>query len=173
MSSKQNTLRTMHAALEQEPGINIERFPVHASFAEGDVILEAEVENIAAKKLTLELVGSVPGVDRIVDRLRVGPAERMPDARVRELVCNALLEELAFINCTIGAGTSEHIEVLREPVSERSGEITVQVEDGVVTVNGQVPSLSHKRLTGVLAWWVPGTRDVINGLEEAPPSKGQ
>jgi osmotically-inducible protein OsmY len=26
----------------------------------------------------------------------------------------------------------------------------------------------HKRLAGVLAWWVPGTRDVVNGLEEVP-----
>jgi osmotically-inducible protein OsmY len=171
MTSTENILRTIHAALGQEPAIDLERFPVHASFAEGDVVLEAEVENVAAKKLTLELVGSVPGVDRIVDRLRVSPAERMPDARERELVCNTLLEEPALINCTIGAGTLEHIDVFREPTSERSGEITVQVENGVVTLDGQVPSLSHKRLAGVLAWWVPGTRDVINGLEETPPQE--
>jgi len=45
----------------------------------------------------------------------------------------------------------------------------MEVRDGVVTLNGQVPSLSHKRLAGVLAWWVPGTREVINGLEDVPP----
>ena len=38
----------------------------------------------------------------------------------------------------------------------------------MVTLNGEVPSLTHKRLAGVLAWWVPGTCDVINGLEEVP-----
>ncbi|HEX5022545.1 MAG TPA: hypothetical protein VFX54_17890 [Candidatus Binatia bacterium] len=27
---------------------------------------------------------------------------------------------------------------------------------------------THKRLAGVLAWWVPGTRDVVDGLEEVP-----
>jgi osmotically-inducible protein OsmY len=32
-----------------------------------------------------------------------------------------------------------------------------------------VPSLSHKRLAGVLAWWVPGSREVINGLAVEPP----
>jgi osmotically-inducible protein OsmY len=42
------------------------------------------------------------------------------------------------------------------------------VGDGVVTLDGQVSSLSHKRLAGVLAWWVPGSRDVVNGLEVAP-----
>ena len=32
-------------------------------------------------------------------------------------------------------------------------------------------SLSHKRLTGALAWWTPGCRDVINGLEVVPPEE--
>jgi osmotically-inducible protein OsmY len=47
----------------------------------------------------------------------------------------------------------------------------VEVANGVVTLNGQVSSLSNKRLAGVLVWWVPGTRDVINGLEEVPPEQ--
>jgi osmotically-inducible protein OsmY len=39
------------------------------------------------------------------------------------------------------------------------------VKEGVVTLDGEVSSLAHKRLCGVLAWWVPGSRDVVNGLE--------
>jgi osmotically-inducible protein OsmY len=31
-----------------------------------------------------------------------------------------------------------------------------------------VPSLSHKRLAGVLAWWVPGSTNVLNCLEVIP-----
>lgn len=49
------------------------------------------------------------------------------------------------------------------------GAIGLSVDRGVVTLDGTVPSLSHKRLAGVLAWWVPGVRDVVNGLEIAPP----
>jgi osmotically-inducible protein OsmY len=45
------------------------------------------------------------------------------------------------------------------------------VADGVVTLAGRVISLSHKRLAGVLAWWVPGCRDVVNRLEVAPPEQ--
>jgi osmotically-inducible protein OsmY len=45
----------------------------------------------------------------------------------------------------------------------------VEVTDGVVTLDGLAGSLSHKRLAGVLAWWVPGSRDVVNGLEVVPP----
>ena len=36
-------------------------------------------------------------------------------------------------------------------------------------LEGTVPSLTHKRLAGVLAWWVPGSMDVINSLEVDPP----
>ena len=38
-------------------------------------------------------------------------------------------------------------------------------------LDGWVISLSHKRLAGVLAWWVPGCRDVVNGLEVLPPEQ--
>lgn len=38
-----------------------------------------------------------------------------------------------------------------------------------MTLSGTIPSLSHKRLAGVLAWWVPGTRDVRNDLNVVPP----
>lgn len=49
----------------------------------------------------------------------------------------------------------------------------IEVKKGIVTLNGEVPSLTHKRLAGVLAWWVPGTRDVVNGLEEVPAERRQ
>ncbi len=34
-----------------------------------------------------------------------------------------------------------------------------------------MPSLTHKRLAGVLAWWVPGSRDVVDGLGVEPPEQ--
>ena len=37
-----------------------------------------------------------------------------------------------------------------------------------MTLNGAVSSLSAKRLAGVLAWLVPGSRDVVNGIEVSP-----
>ncbi|WP_243688888.1 BON domain-containing protein [Geotalea toluenoxydans] len=62
------------------------------------------------------------------------------------------------------------MESVREPLAA-SGAIEVAVDKGVVTLNGQVASLSQKRMAGVLAWWVPGSRDVINGLEISPPEE--
>jgi osmotically-inducible protein OsmY len=40
-----------------------------------------------------------------------------------------------------------------------------------VILNGRVPGLASKRLAGVLAWWVPGSRDVINGIAVEPPEE--
>ena len=57
---------------------------------------------------------------------------------------------------------------MREPVNERNGWIEVAVQDGVVTLWGQVISLSHMRLAGVLAWWSRGCRCVVNELVVAP-----
>jgi osmotically-inducible protein OsmY len=58
--------------------------------------------------------------------------------------------------------------VIRRARGEPYSFINAAVEDGIVTLNGQVRSLSHKRLAGVLAWWIPGTRDAINGIEVVP-----
>lgn len=37
-----------------------------------------------------------------------------------------------------------------------------------MVLNGTVTGLVAKRLAGVLAWWVPGNRDVVNGIEVVP-----
>ncbi|MBZ0161928.1 MAG: BON domain-containing protein [Notoacmeibacter sp.] len=44
------------------------------------------------------------------------------------------------------------------------GSIDYEVIDGIITLNGFVPGLMTKRYAGVLAWWIPGSRDVINGI---------
>jgi osmotically-inducible protein OsmY len=59
--------------------------------------------------------------------------------------------------------------VVAEGSDEARGEILVEVQDAVITLNGNLPSLASKRLAGVLAWWVPGSTDVINGIAVEPP----
>jgi len=51
------------------------------------------------------------------------------------------------------------------------GRIDVAITRGVVTLAGEVPSLAQKRLAGALAWWVSGTRDVIDTLGVQPPEE--
>jgi len=158
-------LKRVQALFEDEPRINLHRHPIRLSFTGEDLILEGEAENIAAKKLALELAASVPGVGRIVDRLRVVPAERMSDAEIRDCVYRALLQEPVFYTCAISARVKGDRETLGESTAGPAGYIHVDIEDRVVILNGQVPSLSHKRLAGVLAWWVPGSQNAKSMAE--------
>ena len=163
--------KRIRAALERDIRINLHRFPISIALQNDDVILAGEMANVAAKKLALLAAAQIHGVHRIVDRLTVTPAEKMGDAEIRDHVCKLLIQEPALEECLIHGVAGGDLKPVQLPIPEPAGWITVEVNDGVVTLNGKVPSLSHKRLAGVLAWWVPGTRDVINGLEEAPPEQ--
>lgn len=169
MTDREDIVKNVLAALEQEPRIGLHRRPVEVDFKEGVATLAGEVDDVAAKKLALELAGAVPGVTGIVDRLRVAPAEPMEDGAVRDHVCDALFQEPAFNDYTIRGAVKGALETVRQAPLAEAGVIEVEVEGGVVTLNGRAGSLSHKRLAGVLAWWVPGSRDVVNGLEVVPP----
>jgi osmotically-inducible protein OsmY len=140
-----------------------------AASAEGAVVtLEGEVPDVAAKKIALEIAAAVPGVEHIVDRVRVEPASRMGDDEIRDHVRDFLLQEPALQ------------PLLRAPPAPAEaglapgavlGAVGLTVAEGVVTLDGYAPSLAHKRLAGLLAWWVPGVRDVVNGIEVIPPEE--
>jgi osmotically-inducible protein OsmY len=159
------------AALEKDKRINLHRFPIELSFDGADLVLAGNVEDIAAKKIALQLAAATDPTLRIVDRLRVTPAATMGDREIRDHVIKALLEEPALEHCLLSSRLPEESVSHRQAIPEAIGAIAVEVSDGVVTLNGEVSSLSHKRLAGVLTWWVPGCRDVINGLEEVPPEQ--
>lgn len=170
MNSKE-IVRHIRATLEKDTRINLHRYPITIATQNGDLILSGDVESVSAKKLTLLAAAEVHGVKHIVDRLKVTPAEKIEDAELRDHVCKVLIEEPAFEQYTVHGFAGVAVEAARKSRLEPSPSINVEVANGVVTLNGQVSSLSHKRLAGVLAWWVPGTRDVINGLEEVPPEQ--
>jgi osmotically-inducible protein OsmY len=136
-------------------------------FDGGAATLEGETANIAAKKLALEAVAALPEVTGVIDRLRMLPATLMGDREIGDHVRDALLQEPALSDCAISVWHDGESESARAP-DDRIGDIDVTVHDGVVTLNGRVPSLARKRLAGVLAWWVPGSRDVINGIAVDP-----
>jgi len=169
MSQKNHVIREVQGALEYETRINLHRFPVAIGFTDGAVILEGEVERLAAKKLALERAAAVEGVRGVIDRLHVAPSERKGDGAIRDSLASALLGQAELRDCTIRSGARGRVETLRD--AGASGEIEAAVEDGIVTLEGHVVSLSHKRLAGVLAWWAPGCRDVVNSLDVQPPEE--
>lgn len=173
MNPREAITRRIHGLLERERRINLHRFPIHISNADGVAVLEGEVGDIAAKKLALELASSVPGVRGVVDRLRVAPGARPGEGRrgdgeIRDSLARRFLEQPEFRNCTLRTHTNERDAVLREANGDGVGDIEVSVADGVIVLEGRVISQPHRLFAGVLAWWTPGRRDVVNALAVAP-----
>jgi osmotically-inducible protein OsmY len=158
------------AALRSEPRLAGHAQAIRVRLAENALVLEGEVPNVAAKKLALERTAALPAVEGIVDRLRVTPAARMGDGEIADHLRDALIQEPIFGDCAIEIRRGSRIEVAQRPLA-KAGEVFIEIESGVVTLNGQVPSLARKRLAGVLSWWVPGSRDVINGIAVEPPEE--
>lgn len=169
MPDRNGVIKLVHKALEYDARINLHRHPVKIGYTDGVVILEGEVESVAAKKLAIEHAAAVAGVRGVADRLRVASAERRGDGAIRDSVCAFLLREPEFRRCAIRALASGRLETLRDVSGD--GDVEVAVSDGVITLEGRVGSHSHKRIAGVLAWWTPGCRDVVNALAVEPPGE--
>ncbi|MBE0504192.1 MAG: BON domain-containing protein [Desulfuromonadales bacterium] len=168
MRKEEQIVNAVAAALEREKQVNLHNFPLQLEFDDGVLTMQGEVEHIMAKKRALEVAAAIPSVTSIVDRVHLAPPERMADGEIRERVCKVLLAEEMLGSCAVWAIVKGKSEVVREADQGVDGSIDVEVQDGVVILNGAVSSLTAKRLAGVLAWWVPGSRDVVNGIEEVP-----
>ena len=162
-------LEAARCSLAAEPRIDLQHHPIALSLDGSAVTMEGQVEDVAAKKLALERVAAVPGVGHIVDRVRVAAARTMSDAEILQHLRDSLSAEPAIQPLLSVAASTEPGGAFARHAT--LGLIGISVRDGVVTLDGLVPSLGHKRMAGLLAWWVPGTRDVVNGLEVVPPEE--
>lgn len=171
MRHRESIVKEVHGRLEREPRINLHRFPIRVDFVEGAVVLEGDVEDVAAKKLALELAAGVNGVRGVVDRLHLAQGQPRGDGAIRDSLAALLQSETEFRNCTIRVRVGDRVQTLQQAAADGVGDIEIAVYDGIVTLEGSVVSLSHKRVAGVLAWWTPGRRDVVNSLAVDPPEE--
>lgn len=169
MTSKE-ILSEIRAAFEREPRVRLHQNHIRTDLTDGTLLIEGEVDEIAAKKLALELAGNF-AVSNIVDRLRLIPAAPVEDGMLRDSVIDAMTQEPTLKNCAIRVWVKGKEETIRDTPTDSGGAIHIFVENGVVTLEGQVLSLSHKRMAGVLAWWAQGCRDVSNHLAITPPEE--
>ena len=133
------------------------------------LVLGGEVESVKAKKLALERVAALAGIAGIADRLHAKPATHMSDKEIRAHMRDMLMEEASFKDLELGELEAGERKLVQGAPADARGSIDFEVKDGVVTLNGRVPTLVTKRLAGVMAWWVPGVRDVVNGIAVEPP----
>jgi osmotically-inducible protein OsmY len=173
MNNGNPILKSLRAALEREPLINLHRWPIQFGLTDDNaLLLEGDTGSIAAKKLILEIAGALPGVRGVVDRLHVAAVEHRGDGAILDTLGALLLDARELKNCTLRTMRKGEAITLQEVRGEdASGDILASVKDGVVKLDGWVISLSHIRLAGVLAWWVPGCRDVVDRLDVLPPEQ--
>jgi osmotically-inducible protein OsmY len=150
-------------ALQSEQWVDFTDGACRVDFQDGRLEIQGEVPSIATKRRALRAAAAHPAVSWTVDRLHVTPACTMSDATIADHVVDALVEEAALRECSIRKRVKGVIEHVQRPSFVR-GDLCVTVENRVVTLIGELPTRAHKRLAGVLAWWVPGTRDVVDGL---------
>jgi osmotically-inducible protein OsmY len=163
-------LAKVRATLRSEPSLGPLFHPSALEIgSDGVLVLGGEVESVKAKKLALERVAALPGIAGIADRLHVRPATHMSDKELRVHMRDMLMEEASFKDLELGELEGGQRKLVQGAPADARGSIDFEVKDGVVTLNGRVPTLTTKRLAGVMAWWVPGVRDVINGIAVEPP----
>jgi hypothetical protein len=97
MSIESQLLNRVRAALKGELRLDHKLKDVHLFLnSDGTVTVESEAPSVAVKKLALERIGAVPGIEGIVDRLHVARAARMGDGEIRAHVRDAFIDEAAF-----------------------------------------------------------------------------
>lgn len=170
MTGDHDVIDNLRRALASEPRLRQVARLIDLRLDKGALVMEGEVGRVAEKKLALEAAARSPGIAGIVDRIRVRPATPMGDGAIRDAVRDALLGEVVLAASGIVVRSKGQAETVRA-AKGAAGTIEISVEDGVVTLDGEVGGLGEKRMAGVLAWWVPGSRDVVNGLGVTPPEE--
>ena len=100
---------------------------------------------------------------------RLAWREHRPDEELCSHLVHALQQRSELHNCTIREGRDGSSSMVQEAHDDwPSGEIEVDVRDGVVRLTGKVISLSHTRVIEALAWRTPGCRQVDNRLQVVP-----
>ncbi len=168
MTLNNNLVKAVYAAFEIDPQVNPHCDQITVQHEGSRIILIGEVAEISAKRRAYYTALAVPGVTSVDDRLQVKPAEAMGDDEILVHFTKMLCEDLAFKHYgLIALDHKGERDVLRQ-LEDQAGFFLVQVKDGVVYLAGEVKSLCDRRLAGVMAWWVPGSRNVVNGLKVIP-----
>jgi osmotically-inducible protein OsmY len=167
MIDSEVVLTEVRQALRGEPRLDFDHQSIRLAFAAGELLMSGEVDSIAAKKRAVARAATVPSVSSVIDELCVRPKAKMADGEIRDLLRKALIGEPTLAGCTVREGVRGGFRTLRTPLTV-VGRIDFKVRQGVITLEGEVPSLFQKRLPGVLSWQIPGTRNVIDELAVQP-----
>lgn len=118
---------------------------IDVQVSDGVATLTGRVDSLLAKRRAEAVAEAVRGVRSVIDRLQVEPPRERTDREIREHIRNAL-----FYNA-----------------ATESFELSVAVQDGVVTLTGSVESWAERRLAENVAAAAAGVKAVRNRVEVA------
>jgi osmotically-inducible protein OsmY len=160
MTTETELLERVRDALRSDTRVGFDDESIVLALSDGALVIDGEVADVSIKRRTSRIAAAVVAPRPIIDRLHVRPAQAMADGMIGDLVRDALVGEPTLADCRLRLWVKGQPEMVSDPPSGR-GAIDIRVEDGVVTLDGEVLGLGRKRLACALAWWVPGSRDVV------------
>ena len=110
---------------------------------QGTVSLSGDVGSLSHRRLAEVLVWWTAGCEVVHNRLKVVPAEEENDGELADAL----------------------YMVLEKDPLVHAGQLSVQVRDGVVVLDGYVASEEERRLAELDAWYVPGVVDVVDQIK--------
>lgn len=122
---------------------NVTANDVDVDTKDGIVILTGTAQSIGVKERVQSLASAVRGVQSVVNRIEVKPTVSYSDKKLTKKVNTALVND---------------------PATD-AFELNVSVEEGVVTLTGEVESFAEKQLSGSVAKRVAGVVDLENNIE--------
>lgn len=162
------------AAVHVAGSIASHRLPFDVSVVDRALQLQGEVDSVAAKRAALRIADEFAGPEQltVLDRLHVERTGPRPDGEMLDALGDALLDSKEFRTISLRRRHRSALEVLRTcPATDVLGEVEFAIHDGVVELDGIVPSLSHRRLAEVFAWWIGGCTYVANRLRVEPAER--
>lgn len=162
--------QAVRAAIEQAVHTDLQRLQLGLELQpDKTLIVKGQVDDIGIKRRLAKAAESVVDVQGVVDRTRILPVAIKGDGDLLNGVYGAITGEPAFREHAVAAEDGGPDAARYSGHQDAEGVVEVLVRDGVATLVGNVPSLTHRRLAEVLAWWTPGIVDVDNHLHVVPP----
>ena len=161
-------LTRIRAALERDVRVNMHQTPITVWAQKGQIVLDGMVGDIVAKRAAVNGTFKLTqGRWPVLDLLRVMPGKAMEDLSLRDEVAGMLTKEPVFADYTLTVAVDDEITTLHDS-GRPACHIHIDIQNGVVTLVGQVESLSHRRLAEALTWWAAGCVSVNNLLTVVP-----
>jgi osmotically-inducible protein OsmY len=163
--------KQIYAVLEHDNRIDMQSSRLLVTSCGRHILLEGEVDDIATKRLASNDISQMLGEGYcVIDLLRIRSG-LVGDAHLRDKIAWVLDAEPVFRDFDISVETNGNEFPLRDFNAPAGDHISAVIQNGVVTLMGQVNSLTHRRLAEVLLWQIDGCQRIDNLIDVVPPQQ--